>query len=107
MGVPAVSPGRRGVSGHKRSLTGKRIRAVVGATVSPVLGSQGQLQQVSGVVLRTIRVNGQKCNGLIDTGCSKTILSPQIHVEPEKIIAQKGTVLSFDGKAISHEGRRK
>ena len=56
------------------------------------------------MVLRTIRVNGQECNGLIDTGCSKTILSPQIHVEPKKIIAQKGTVLSFDGKAIPHEG---
>ena len=54
-------------------------------------------------MIRTIRVNGQECKGLIDTGCSKTILSPQIHVEPDKIIAQKGTVLSFYGKAIPHE----
>ena len=55
-------------------------------------------------MIRTIRVNGQECKGLIDTGCSKTILSPQIQVEREKIIAQKGTVLSFDGKGIPHEG---
>ena len=71
VGVPAVSPGRRGISSNNRSRAGKRIWAVVGATFSPVLGSQGQLQQVSSVVIRTIRVNGQECNGLIDTGCSK------------------------------------
>ena len=62
---------------------------------------QGQ-QRLSGVVIRTIKVNGQECRGLIDTGCSTSIISPQIHVEPEKIIARKGTILSFEGKAVPH-----
>ena len=55
-------------------------------------------------MIRTIRVNGQEFKGFIDTGCSKTILSPQVYVEPDKIIAQKGTVISFNGKAVPHEG---
>ena len=41
---------------------------------------------------------------MIDTGCSKTILSPNITVNPDKIVEREGTVLSFDGKAVPHEG---
>ena len=63
------------------------------------------MKSLNGVVIRTITVNGQQCRGLIDTGCSRTVVSPKITIEPEKIVARsKGVILSFDGQAVPHDG---
>ena len=55
--------------------------------------------------IKTITVNGQKCRGLIDTGCSRSVVSPKIMIKPETIVAHSsGVILSFDGKAVPHDG---
>ena len=60
---------------------------------------------MSGVLIRTIRVNGQLCNGLIDTGCSRSIISTKIKVSPDKVFAHsRGEILGFNGQSVPHEG---
>ena len=60
---------------------------------------------MKGVVIQTIQVNGKECKGLIDTGCSRTVVSPKINVKPEAIVAHsRGEILSFDGQAVPHDG---
>ena len=60
---------------------------------------------MKGVVIRTIQVNGKEYKGLIDTGCSRTVVSPKINVKPEAIISHsRGKILSFDGQAVPHDG---
>ena len=50
-------------------------------------------------------MNGKECKGLIDTGCSRTVVSPKINVKPEAIVAHsRGEILSFDGQAVPHDG---
>ena len=56
-------------------------------------------------MIRTIRVDGQVCRGLIDTGCSRNLLSPKIKINPDQICAQSGEIiLSFSGQTVPHEG---
>ena len=56
-------------------------------------------------MIRTIKVNGQLCKGLVDTGCSRSIISPRIKVLPDKVFAHSGgEILSFNGQAVPHEG---
>ena len=50
-------------------------------------------------------VDGQVCRGLIDAGCSRTLLSPKIKINPNQICAQSnGIILSFSGQRVPHEG---
>ena len=50
-------------------------------------------------------MNGKEYKGLIDTGCSRTVVSPKINVKPEAIIVHsRGKILSFDGQAVPHDG---
>ena len=56
-------------------------------------------------MIQKIRVNGQQCSGLIDTGCSRSIVSPKIFGLADKVNAHsKGEIFSFDGRAVPHEG---
>ena len=60
---------------------------------------------MKGVVIQTIKVNGKQCKGLIDTGCSRTIVSPKINIKPETIVAHsRGKILSFNGQEVPHDG---
>ena len=60
---------------------------------------------MKGGVIQTVKVNGKECKGLIDTGCSRTIVSPKVNVRPESIVAHsRGEILSFNGQAVPHDG---
>ena len=60
---------------------------------------------MKGVVIRKIQVNGKEYKVLIDTGCSRTVVSPKIDVKPEAIIAHsRGKFLSVDGQVVPHDG---
>ena len=60
---------------------------------------------MEGGVIQTVKVNGKECKGLIDTGCSRTIVSPKVNVRPESIVAHsRGEILSFNGQAVPHDG---
>ena len=106
VGVPSVFPGWKAASGNRRSHGGKRVRAVVGATVGPIPLNPEKQERVGGVIIQTICVNGRLCKGLIDTGCSRSIISPRIKVFPDKVFAHsRGEILSFNGQTIPHEGK--
>ena len=83
--------------------SGKRGRAVAGATVGPVNSPQGN--HFEGVIIKSIKINGHSCKALIDTGCSRTLISPSIQINPEKFYAQsQGSIWSFDGQKVPHVG---
>ena len=101
LAIPSRSSSRH-CTRKSRPAVGKLLRSVVGATASP--NRVHQEQSLKGVMIRTIRVDGQVCRGLIDTGCSRTLLSPKIKINPDQICSQSGgIILSFRGQTVPHE----
>ena len=77
-----IPPVRVAIEDHS---SGNKFGIVVGATVSPA--PINQERHLKGVVIQTIKVNGKEYKGLIDTGCSRTVVSPKINVKPDEIVA--------------------
>ena len=58
-------------------------------------------------MVTAVKVNGKSYRGLVDTGCSRTLLSPHIQINPRCFYAQaptRGVIFSFNGEPVPHRG---
>eukprot|EP00096_Caligus_rogercresseyi_P016665 TRINITY_DN944_c0_g1_i3.p1 TRINITY_DN944_c0_g1~~TRINITY_DN944_c0_g1_i3.p1 ORF type:complete len:942 (+),score=61.63 TRINITY_DN944_c0_g1_i3:649-3474(+) len=85
----------RGVGSHREVLPGKRTEDVVGAT--NVLGRK------IGAPIIPLIINGKKAHGLLDTGCSKTVVSSRLI---NKLVPLRPvSVMGFDGSITRCRGK--
>ena len=63
-------------------------------------------ETADGIVIQTITVNGSQYEGLIDTGCSRTILSPSVKIKniDSSSVRSNKFIVGFDGKKVRHLG---
>ena len=52
-----------------------------------------------------VKVDGERYKGLIDSGCSRSIIGPKVRINTNACyLRSRGSVFSFDGRPVPHQG---